>query len=145
MDVPATLLLFSFLVLVVCIHGRADEGRKPFTLTALVLAAISVTILSSDYFVQLSVIQPSVLRGETDGIALLSQYYPHGVFIALEELGYLLMSAALLFATPAFVAPGRLNALLPWLFVRTFVLSVAARSASAWRMGTRSSTGLRSR
>lgn len=32
------------------------------------------------------------MHGETEGITLLTQYNAHGIFIALEELGYLLMS-----------------------------------------------------
>jgi hypothetical protein len=32
------------------------------------------------------------MHGETEGITLLTQYNAHGIFIVLEELGYLLMS-----------------------------------------------------
>jgi hypothetical protein len=52
----------------------------------IVFATISCTLLVGDYFIQISVIQPSLLKGETDGIALLTQYNPHGIFIALEEV-----------------------------------------------------------
>ena len=41
--------------------------------------------------------QPSILLGETEGFALLTQYNPHGVFIALEDLGYFLMGMAFVF------------------------------------------------
>ena len=57
--------------------------------------------LVGDYFVQLVVIQPSLHAGEADGISLLTQYNPHGLFIALEELGYLLMSLSLVCMIPA--------------------------------------------
>jgi hypothetical protein len=29
------------------------------------------------------------MNGETDGLSILTQYNPHGIFIALEEIGYL--------------------------------------------------------
>ena len=47
-------------------------------------------------------IQPSVLRGESDGVAMLSQFNAHGLFIALEEVGYLAMSLSFLCLAFAF-------------------------------------------
>jgi hypothetical protein len=32
--------------------------------------------------------QPSLLKGETEGLTLFLQYNPDGIFIALEDLGY---------------------------------------------------------
>ncbi len=32
------------------------------------------------------------MKGEKEGISLLTQFNPHGIFIALKEVGYLLMS-----------------------------------------------------
>jgi hypothetical protein len=55
----------------------------------IVFAIISCTFLVGDYFIQISVKQPSLLKGETDGISLLTQYNPHGIFIVLEEVSYL--------------------------------------------------------
>ena len=40
-----------------------------------------------DFFVQVSVIPPSLANNETDGIALISQFNPHGVFIVLVIVG----------------------------------------------------------
>jgi hypothetical protein len=34
-------------------------------------------------------LQPSLLAGETEGIAMLSQFNPHGLFIILEEPGFI--------------------------------------------------------
>jgi len=122
---PATLVPFAFLVLAACIHSFADYGRKPLTLMAVALAAISATLVSADYFIQLTVIQPSVLRGEVDGLSLWSQYNPHGVFIALEAIGYLVMAAALLFLAPAFAGQG-LERAVRWLFILAPAAALAA-------------------
>ena len=122
---PATLVPFAFLVVVACIHDGAAEGKKPLTLTACALAAMSATVIAGTYFIQLTVIQPSVLRGEVEGLSLWSQYNPHGVFIALEALGYLLMAAALLFVAPVFAGRGVERAL-RWLFVLAPVAALAA-------------------
>jgi len=39
----------------------------------------------------------SLMNSETEGLAALIQYNPHGVFLALEELGYMIMSLPFLF------------------------------------------------
>lgn len=79
-----------------------------------------------DYFIQFAVVPVSLMHGETDGIALLTQYNPHGIFIVLEELGYLLMSIAFLFFAPMFGSKTRLEASIRWIFVAGFVLTLAA-------------------
>ena len=122
---PATLVPFAFLVMVACIHYIIAEGRKPLTLTAVALTAMSAAIISTDYFIQLTVVQPSVLRGELDGLALWSQYNPHGVFIALEAIGYSMMVASLLFVAPVFAGRG-LERALRWLFVLAPATALAA-------------------
>jgi hypothetical protein len=44
----------------------------------------------------------SFVQGDKEGIALISMYNDHGLFIALEELGYITMSIALFFLAFAF-------------------------------------------
>jgi hypothetical protein len=65
--------------------------------------------LTINYYIQLSVVQPSLLKGELDGLSLFSQYNPHGIFIALEDLGYLMMGAAFLFTAVLFSRRERLE------------------------------------
>jgi hypothetical protein len=124
--VPATLLLLPFVVLMACLHEEAGDDRKPFSLVGLSFAAMSVTVLAADYLIQLTVIQPSVVRGETDGLSLISQYNPHGVFIALEELGYTLMSVALLAIAAVVTERGGVARALRWLLVAAFTLTALA-------------------
>ncbi len=123
---PATLVLFAFLAFVVCMHYYAPPARRPFTLIATALAAIAAALIAADYFIQLTVVQPSVLQGEVDGLSLWSQYNPHGIFIALEALGYLLICAALACSAPAFGGVRRLERAIRWLFVLAFVLALGA-------------------
>ncbi len=100
---PASLLSLVYYVLMVSIHYFAPAERKVFSQLGISCALISTATIVIDYFLQLSVIQPSVVLGETDGIALLSQFNPHGVFIVLEEIGFLMMSLSMLFMAPAIV------------------------------------------
>jgi hypothetical protein len=87
-------------------------------------ALIAATILMIDYFIQISVIQPSLLNGELESIAILTQYNPHGIFIALEEIGYLLMSISFLCIAPIFSETTRLEIAIRWLLIIGFVMAI---------------------
>jgi len=93
---------------------------------------MAATILTATYFIQLRFVQPAVMRGELDGLASLTQYNPHGVFIALEEAGYLLMATAFPFAGAALEGTGRLLRAVRWLlFTGGFVAIVLFVGVSA--------------
>lgn len=121
---PALLSVLVFVVLMVCIHNAAAAEKRLFSLVAVCFAIMSSTILGADYFIQLAVIQPSLLKGETEGLSLISQYNPHGIFIALEDLGYLMMSVASLFAAFVFTGQNKVERAIRWLFITSFVLVV---------------------
>ena len=101
---PGLLPAPLFVMLVNSIHDRAEAEVKRFGRLAMAFAVMAATLLTADYLIQLRVIQPAVLNGELDGLAPLTQYNPHGVFIALEEAGYLLMAVAFAFAAAALPA-----------------------------------------
>jgi hypothetical protein len=121
----AMVMLLSYLILMVSIHFYASEEKKIFSQIGLALSMITTLILLANYFVQFSVIPISLMSGETEGITLLTQYNPHGIFIALEELGYLTMSLSFLFMAPVFVNKNRLEFVVRWIFMISFVLVVA--------------------
>jgi uncharacterized membrane protein YhaH (DUF805 family) len=123
---PGILLTPLFVVLMACIHDYARDDKKVFSQIGLAFALISAIAITMDYFIQLTVMQPSLLRGETEGLALFSQYNPHGIFIALEDLGYLLMSAAFLFAAPVFASGKRLERSIYWLFMAGSLAAIVA-------------------
>jgi len=101
---PTMLISVLFVLLMVTIQQYADSGKKLYGQIGLSIALIASAILIPNYFVQVSVIPPSLVNGETDGIALISQFNPHGIFIALEEIGFLLMSFSLFMIIPVFDA-----------------------------------------
>jgi hypothetical protein len=104
--IPAMFLMATFLVLAVCLHRTVPEAKKVYSTIGVLFAAMSTAIFISDYFIQLSIIQPSLLSGEADGIALVSQFNPHGLFIVLEELGFICMSLSFAFFAPVFAGKG---------------------------------------
>lgn len=122
---PAMGVMLLYVILMSLIHFSAHENKKIYSQTGLLFALSAFIVLAGDYFVQLSVIQPSLLLGEDDGIALLSQFNPHGLFIALEEFGFLLMSISFIFMAPVF-ADGRLQRVLRWTLITSFILNMVA-------------------
>lgn len=120
---PGILLALIFVVLVVCIHSYAPSDRKIFSHIALSFAVIYATIILIDYFMQFTIVIPSILTGETAGLSLFTQYNPHGFFIAFETLGYSMMSGAFLFIAAVF-ARGKLERALRWIFIAGFVVAV---------------------
>jgi hypothetical protein len=120
----ALLQLIAYAVLLTCIHDYAHREKKLYSLLGLCSGLIAATVLFADYFVQLSVIQPSLLAGETDGIALLTQFNAHGIFIVVEELGYLLMGVACLPLAMVFSGKGYIEKSIRWIFLGGFILTV---------------------
>ena len=123
--VPGILLAPTVVVLMACIHACADEARKTWSRIGLSFAVLYAVVILMDYVLQLAVVVPSLQAGETDGLSLFTQYDPHGIFIALEALGYAMLTAALLFAAPVFIG-GRVERVIRGLFSLSFVLAVVA-------------------
>lgn len=123
---PAILVSALFIMLVISIHYYAGNGRRIFTHIGLSFATISAVILILNYFVQVSVVQPSLLNGENEGISLISQFNPHGIFIASEEIGFLLMTLALFFTFPAFSPVNKLLKAIRIVLMAGFPLAILA-------------------
>lgn len=122
----ATLLILTYLIFIVSVHSFASRKNKIFSRVSLTFAIISSVVLLSCYFIQFSVIPASLINGETEGITLLTQYNPHGVFIALEELGYLMMSFSFLFIAPVFTNNNRIEKSIRWIFIIAFIMTIIA-------------------
>ena len=120
----AMLLVVVYVVLMAAIHTYAAQHKKVYSQIGLSFALIAAGILLSNYLIQFSVVPASLMNQETDGIALVNQYNPHGIFIVLEELGYLLMSLSFLFLAPVFANQGRLASTVRWVFIAGFFLTM---------------------
>jgi hypothetical protein len=123
--IPGTLLAPIFIVLMASIHSYAPERRRTFSQIALSFAVIYGVVIVVNYFVQLAVVVPSLQSGETQGLSLFTQYNPHGLFIALEVLAYLMMSAAFLSAAPVF-SGSKIDGTIRWLFALGFTGAISA-------------------
>lgn len=129
--IPGFLLAVIFLILMACIHTYAANDKKIFSQIALSFALVYAAVITADYFIQFTVVIPSLVKGETAALSLFTQYNPHGVFIALEGIGYLMLSAALLSAAPVF-SGGRLERAIQGCFIASFVLALGFLVGLSW-------------
>jgi hypothetical protein len=123
--IPGLVLAPIFIGLMAAIHSYAADMKKTFSRVALSFAVIYAVVIMVNYFVQLTVVVPSLQSGESQDLSLFTQYNPHGFFIALEVLAYLMMSASFLAAAPVFAGDGVERAI-RWLFTLCFVLALGA-------------------
>jgi hypothetical protein len=125
--VPSIILAPSLVALFVSVHHSVAPEKKVWSQAALAFACIYAPLCTVAYVVELSVVQPVVLRGQADQVALLTlaQYgtQPNTVFSAFDGLGYAFLSLACLFAAPIF-GGSRLERWIRWMLVGTGVMGV---------------------
>lgn len=118
---PSLFLGSSFLVLVVSIHNCASGERRVWTHVAIAFATIYTALISVVYFVQLTLVAPRLLRGDTAGIEMLI-FVPFDSFLyAVDILGYSFMSVATLFAAITFTGRG-LELVIRWFLIANGLL-----------------------
>lgn len=120
----AMFMVLTYLTLMVAIYYNTDSPKKIFSHIGLSMALIATSILLVDYFLQVSIVPVSLLNAETEGLPLLIQYNPHGIFLVLEELGYLVMSFSFLFMAFSFSNRNRLEVAIKWIFLISFGLAI---------------------
>ena len=130
----ALLMLLAYLVLSVCLNESASARTRTWGSIGLSLAITSFAVLAIDYFVQIYTIQPALLGREAAGVVELSQYNPHGFFIALENLGYLAMALSLGAFAPA-LGETRLHRAARWVFVGAALLGVLSLVVMSFAFG----------
>jgi hypothetical protein len=124
---PAVVLNLLIVALVECIHHWAPSSRQVLSRIGVAFTVTGAAILVVDYASQLTFLQPALLLGETEGLSPWTQYNPHGVFIALENVGYVLLNVAFLFMGVVIVGlPERLWRAAGWVFVAGGALTLAA-------------------
>ena len=123
---PAITLAPLFMTLAACMHFCIPPARRLWTLLAICCATAATTLIALDYFIQVLVVQPSLTQHEHDGIAILTQYNPHGLFLALEDLGYLLLAKAMLLSAIAVPAGRKPATALRWALTVVSGLALAS-------------------
>ena len=112
------LLTSSFLVVMASIHFYASEEKKVFSLVGLSFAIIYATLISVNYFIQLTFVRQS-----TFDVSIFEMTNPQSMMWVIEVLGYFFMGLSTLFAAPVF-GSSRIENLIKWLFVANGVLGI---------------------
>lgn len=103
---PSFFLGSSFLILMVSVHYLAAPERRIWSHAALAFATVYAVLISTVYFVQLTLVAPRLARGDTAGLEPFL-FVPFDSFLyAVDILGYSFMSVATLFAARVFVGGG---------------------------------------
>ena len=125
--VPSITLAPSLVALFVSVHHSIPAEKRVWSHAAVAFACVYAPLCTVAYAVELSVVQPLVLRGQADQVALLtlSQYgtQPNTVFSASDGLGYAFLSLACLFASPTF-GGNRLEHWIRWMLIGTGVIGI---------------------
>jgi len=112
------LLTLSFLVLMACIHSYASDERKVFSLVGLSFAIVYTTLISVNYFIQLTFVRQSSFD-----VGIFAMDNPQSMMWVIEVLGYFFMGLATLFAAPVFES-GRIESIVKGLFVANGILGI---------------------
>ena len=103
---PSLLLGGAFLVLVVAIHEVTPPERRVWSQSALAFATAYAVLISTVYFVQLTLVAPRLASGRMEGLEPF-RFVPFDSFLyAVDILGYSFMSVATLFAARVFRGEG---------------------------------------
>jgi hypothetical protein len=106
---PSFFLGSSFLVLIVSIHRITPSYRKIWSHIAVVFATAYTVLISTVYFVQLTLVAPRLAQDRTEGIEMFL-FVPFDSYLyAVDILGYSFMSVATLFASRVFIGEGLLK------------------------------------
>lgn len=128
------LMVLAYLLMCVCLHSSASEPTRTWTTFGLALAIAAFTTLGLDYFVQIYTVQPALLAHQAVDVVALSQYNPHGLFIALENFGYLAMALSLGAVAPA-LGGTRSGVAARWVLAGAATLGVFALIAMSFAFG----------
>ncbi len=131
----AIILAISYLIFMVAIHYCSDLEKKMYSHIGLLFALISSSILIVNYFVQATVIPASLASGETLGLPILIQYNSHGLFIALEDISYLLMSFSFLFISMIFTDKNRIKMVIRWVYRISFLIVIVSFIGISYKYG----------
>lgn len=95
---PSLLLAPSFLALMIAVHQTVSPPRKVLSYAAIAFATIYAALISTVYYVQLTLVAPRLARHDIEGIEVLV-FTPFNSFLyAVDILGYSFMCLATLFA-----------------------------------------------
>jgi hypothetical protein len=131
-NISGFILTSIFLIVILCIYSIAPEDKKILGHIGLSFAIIYATMISVNYFIQLTFVQFGAFN--TD---IFSIKNPQSMMMTIEVLGYFFMGLSTLFIAPIFQS-GKLEKAIRWLFVFNGILGIGGAIGFAlnldWRI-----------
>jgi len=131
-NISGFILTSIFLIVIICIYYTAPDDKKIFGHIGLAFAIIYATMISMNYFIQLTFVRFGVFN--TDVFSITD---PQSMMMTIEILGYFFMGLSTLFIAPIFES-GRLEQSIRWLFVFNGILGIGGAIGFAlnldWRI-----------
>lgn len=119
---PSLLLGPAFLLAMVCVHEAAAPARRVWSLSAVAFAAVYLTLISLNYFVQLAWVAPRLAAGRKAGLEPFL-FVPFDSFLyAADILGYGFMSVSTLCAAAVLGREGAEGRARRWLLANGLLL-----------------------
>ncbi len=105
--VPSLFLGVTFVLMMGSVHRQAPAERKIWSQTALVFATMYGTLICMNYYVQLTLVAPTLYRGDvSDSVRPFLFNVFNSFTYSVDLLGYSFMSLSTLFAAFAFTGSG---------------------------------------
>jgi hypothetical protein len=103
---PSLFLAPSFALMILCVHYYAPEDKKVWSHAGIIFAVVYTVMVSINYYVQLTLIVPHLMKGEVESIRPFL-FTPFDSFIySVDVLGYSFMSLSTLFTAYVFNGTG---------------------------------------
>jgi hypothetical protein len=115
--IPAFILPPVILILMVSIHRTAEGEKRIWSLLGVVFAITYVAVVTTFYYIQMTIIPFHLANGTTENLSLwlFAYHYPHNIFGAVEGVGYGFLAMSVIFAAQVF-RNGKLQQWVRWTF-----------------------------
>jgi hypothetical protein len=131
-NISGFILTSIFLIVITCIYYSAPDDKKILGQIGLSFAIIYATMISMNYFIQLTFVKFGAFN--TDIFSITN---PQSMMMTIEVLGYFFMGLSTLFIAPIFQS-GWLEKSIRWLFVFNGILGIGGAIGFAlnldWRI-----------
>lgn len=95
--VPCLLLALTFPILIISVRHYAPEDKKIWSWIGIVFAIMYGAVLSTNYWLLMTVVRESLLGGYTEGLEWFVIGSPHSITNTIEGIGYCFMGLSMLF------------------------------------------------
>jgi hypothetical protein len=116
--VPAFLLPPVILIMIVSVHLSSNKEKRLWSLLSLVFAATYMAVMTTFYYIEMTILPFHLANGTTDGLSLwiFAYYYPHNIFGAIEGIGYGFLAASVICLAQVY-RNGKLQKWVSWTFM----------------------------